>query len=360
MTWSLSPAVGTISSTGLYTAPASVSSQQTVTAKATSVGDPTKSASATITLLAGVGVTVSPGTASLSAGQTQQLTASVSGGSGNTAMTWSLSPAVGTISSTGLYTAPASVSSQQTVTAKATSVGDPTKSAASTITLLATSGSPSTPAYVQSAKLVDYWMTGNNKISVSFSAGNVSTGNLIAGSVTWGSTTDPLQSVTDSCGNSYSIAASTTGSSNSAAGFYAKNVKGGSKCQVTATFSSNEILKTIVIHEISGVDKNAPLDGSVATYTTGGGGTNSLSSGTWTTTANGDYLFGAMMSPAANGTKVSAGSPWTLRNYDNMHNTETSSEDLIQASASSSSAVKFSTAGFSNALIVGMAFKPGN
>jgi hypothetical protein len=48
--WSLSPNVGTISSSGLYTAPASISVQQLVTATATSVGDPSKSASAAVTL----------------------------------------------------------------------------------------------------------------------------------------------------------------------------------------------------------------------------------------------------------------------------------------------------------------------
>ena len=44
--------MGSISNAGLYTAPATVSSQQTVTATATSVADPTKSANATINLLA--------------------------------------------------------------------------------------------------------------------------------------------------------------------------------------------------------------------------------------------------------------------------------------------------------------------
>jgi uncharacterized protein (TIGR03437 family) len=73
---------------------------------------------------------------SLSAGKTQQFTATVTGGSGNNSVTWTLSANVGSISNTGLYTAPASVSSQQTVTATATSVADPTKSANASINLL--------------------------------------------------------------------------------------------------------------------------------------------------------------------------------------------------------------------------------
>ena len=137
VTWSLSPNVGTINNAGLYTAPATISALQTVTVTAASVVDPTKSATATITLLAPVNVSLGPAAASLSGGQTQQFAATVTGGPGNTAVTWSLSPNVGTINNAGLYTAPATTSAQQTVAVTATSVVDPTKSATTTITLLA-------------------------------------------------------------------------------------------------------------------------------------------------------------------------------------------------------------------------------
>ena len=83
----------------------------------------------TISIASVVSVLVSPASVSLTAGKTQQFTAAVSGSSGNNGVTWTRSPNVGSISNTGLYTAPATVSSQQTVTATATSVADPTKSA---------------------------------------------------------------------------------------------------------------------------------------------------------------------------------------------------------------------------------------
>ena len=127
--WSISPSVGAITSTGLYTAPVAISAAQTVAVTATSASDLTKSASASVSLLVPVLVTASPATASLSASQSQQFTASVTGGSGNTAVTWSISPSLGAITSTGLYTAPSAIASAQTVTVTATSVGDPTKSA---------------------------------------------------------------------------------------------------------------------------------------------------------------------------------------------------------------------------------------
>src|SRR5262249_19262051 len=135
VTWSITPSgVGTISATGLYTAPASITTQQTVTVRATSQADTTKSATATVTLLPPVSVTVSPVSATLYGAQTQQFAATVAN-TGNTAVTWSISPAgVGAISSAGLYTAPASISSQQTVTVTATSQADNSKTASATVT----------------------------------------------------------------------------------------------------------------------------------------------------------------------------------------------------------------------------------
>jgi RHS repeat-associated protein len=135
VTWSVSGG-GTINSSGLYTAPASVTSQQTVTITAISQAEPTVSASATVTLLPPVSVSVAPPTATLYAAHTQQFSVTVANAS-NTAVNWAISPAgIGTVSSSGLYTAPASITSQQTVTITATSQADSTKSATATVTLM--------------------------------------------------------------------------------------------------------------------------------------------------------------------------------------------------------------------------------
>src|SRR5580700_1404562 len=83
-----------------------------------------------------VAVSVSPATATLYGGQTQQFTATVTNTS-NTAVTWTISPAgTGTISSSGLYTAPATISTQQTVTVTATSQANTAVSASSKVTLM--------------------------------------------------------------------------------------------------------------------------------------------------------------------------------------------------------------------------------
>ena len=67
-------------------------------------------------------VSVSPGTATLYAGQTQQFSASITGSS-NQQVTWSISPSgLGSITAAGLYQAPGLVPSRQVVTITATAV----------------------------------------------------------------------------------------------------------------------------------------------------------------------------------------------------------------------------------------------
>jgi fibronectin type 3 domain-containing protein len=134
VTWSLNPVVGTITSAGVYTAPASISSSQNVNIIATSAADTTKTATVAVNLQPTVSVGVSPTGATLAGSQTKQFKATVTGTS-NTAVTWSLNPAVGTVSSTGLYTAPGSISSSQNVNIIATSSADSTKTATAIVSL---------------------------------------------------------------------------------------------------------------------------------------------------------------------------------------------------------------------------------
>jgi RHS repeat-associated protein len=142
--WSISPAAaGVISPEGLYTAPNSIPTTQTVLVTATGYGTTGPIASATVTLMPPVSISVTPPGASLTAGQTQQFTATVTN-TVNTGVTWTMSEGDGAISSTGVYTAPASINSQESVMVTATSQADPTQSASATITLLPVSA-PSTP-----------------------------------------------------------------------------------------------------------------------------------------------------------------------------------------------------------------------
>lgn len=137
VTWSASPSgVGTLAD-GLYTAPPSIPSQQVVTITATSAANGTQSASASVLLYPPASVNVAPASATLGQSQTQQFTATVANVSnGNMAVAWSISPSgVGTVDSTGLYTAPASIASTQTVLVTATSVANGSVAASASVTL---------------------------------------------------------------------------------------------------------------------------------------------------------------------------------------------------------------------------------
>lgn len=81
-----------------------------------------------------VSVAVSPTSVTLNQSGTRQFIASV-GGASNTAVTWSMSPAAGTLSASGLFTAPGTLTSTQIVTITATSVADPTKGGTATLKL---------------------------------------------------------------------------------------------------------------------------------------------------------------------------------------------------------------------------------
>jgi len=131
--------VGTITSGGLYTAPASPTN---VTVQATSQADPTAVGTAAVTVnpVAVVSVTISPTSATVRVRKNQTFTATVQNAT-NKSVTWQVNgitggnSTIGTISSSGTYRAPNSVPSPNTVQVKAVSVQDPTKSATATVTI---------------------------------------------------------------------------------------------------------------------------------------------------------------------------------------------------------------------------------
>lgn len=90
-------------------------------------------------------IALTPANVSTTAGTTQQFAASVTGTS-NTALSWTVSgagcsgAACGTVSSSGLYTAPATVPSPATVTITATSESEPTQSASANATIVPPAG----------------------------------------------------------------------------------------------------------------------------------------------------------------------------------------------------------------------------
>ena len=147
VTWSISPSVGTLgagtpavsgTSTDTYTAPALITTKQSVTITVTSVADTTQTATSVITLTPpAISVSVTPTPVTLFAGQSQQFAATVTGISVQT-VTWSISPSTGagTITQTGLYQAPPAIGANQTVTVTASSTFEtPAVAGTATITL---------------------------------------------------------------------------------------------------------------------------------------------------------------------------------------------------------------------------------
>ena len=188
VTWSIGSGVGTLSAsttTGVtYTAQTTVSATTTVTLTATSKTDPTKSGTATITLNPPPTITsvaVSCASTSVPTGQTSQCTATVKGtGSYSSAVTWSVSgvqsgnSTVGTVSTTGLYTAPSAVPSPNPVTVTATSTEDTTKSGSATAsvtvaTLAITNVSSTTPTPLTAIQISTTGVSASGTVTLTFS-----------------------------------------------------------------------------------------------------------------------------------------------------------------------------------------------
>ncbi len=188
--------VGTISLTGQYTAPSSVPTSL-VTVTAQSVANPPSSANATVTILSAptpVSVVISPGSASLQVGRSQQFTATVSG-TANSAVNWLAAgiaggnSSVGTISAGGMYTAPSSVPTSP-VTVTAQSAANPPSSASATVTILpaptpvSVSISPgSASVQVGSSQQFAATVTGTPNTTVNWLVGGITGGNSSVGTI---------------------------------------------------------------------------------------------------------------------------------------------------------------------------------
>ena len=145
---------GTISTSGLYTAPSAIPSPALITVIATSAADSAKSGTASVTIVPPVSVTITPTTAQVLTGGTQQFTATVTGTS-NTVVSWTVAgsgcsaAACGTISTSGLYTAPSSAPNPPQVSVTATAAADPTKSSTASVTIVSPVSVTVAPATAQ-------------------------------------------------------------------------------------------------------------------------------------------------------------------------------------------------------------------
>jgi hypothetical protein len=134
-TCSLFTGPGTMTAGCLYTAPASLAAQTQAQGRVCfTFGNACTVFSIN---LAPVAVAVSPSAASPGPGQSQQFQTTVTNSPGNNqGVTWSINPAVGTITAAGLYTAPAVISAAQTITVNACSTVDPARCGSAAVSLV--------------------------------------------------------------------------------------------------------------------------------------------------------------------------------------------------------------------------------
>jgi hypothetical protein len=138
--WSASS--GTVSPSGLYTAPSAVAQVQVDQVVAT--GQQSGDAAAALVTLVPQGAQVSPAfTLMLPTSPPQQFSAALTGAL-NQDVTWSMEPQVGTLSAQGLYTPPAGVQSPQAVIITAKSPSSPSIQGTALVALFA--GSPTVVA----------------------------------------------------------------------------------------------------------------------------------------------------------------------------------------------------------------------
>jgi hypothetical protein len=157
-----------------YIAPAGLPSPNPVTITATSQAAGAASATASVTILAHIGVSVQPASASIGVTGKLQFTASVVG-AGNPQVTWTIAGAgcgqpglCGSIDSTGLFMAPPSLPSPDSIDIIATSSVDTSQSGSAIVTVTITPDifaiSP-TSAYAGSAGGFTLQATGSNFFS---------------------------------------------------------------------------------------------------------------------------------------------------------------------------------------------------
>jgi len=173
--------------------------------------------------------------------------------------------------------------------------------------------------------------------SVAVTISAVGSGNLVSGCVGWTpNPTATLSSVTDDKSNTYTVVDNNGASDANGqwSTFYLKNITNG-PVTITANFSGNATYRVIHVIEASGLDTSAPLDQHTMNFqTTPGTGTDAVTSGAVTTTANGEFVAAC----ARKGSSGASGTYTVGTGYSNLITAGvvvSASESRVQTSAGS-------------------------
>ena len=345
---SSSGSVATISSGGSATGIGS----GTATIQASS-GSVAGSTTLTVTAATLSSIAVTPVNPVIAPGSTQQFTATGTYSDGSTqnltgSANWSSSNAsVATITSAGFASGVAPGAS--TISATSGTVSGST-------TLTVTSPSSGATAYVQSASANDHYATASASARL---AANVTANNAIAVFCGWTGTTQSLVSVTDTQGNSYTVVDNPTSGTYGRAAMAYAIARATAADTVSCNFSTAGLGKSIAVHEVSGVNTSAPLDGhKMAVRTSPGTAANAVTSTNITTTTSGDYVLGFTFNSSSNGADWNAGTGYVRRQDLRTAAYAVASEDRIQTTAGAIAAT-FTATSFGYEFITGvMAFRP--
>lgn len=282
-----------------YTAPTTLPNPAQIFLRATSLADPTKVSSATITLVAAapISVTVSPSAVSVRVSTATVLTASIINDFQNEGVTWSLSGAGCSGTSCGnltnqtpsavTYTAPASVPSVPTVILTATSLDDSTKTATSSIAVTQPASDNGIPTFAEN-HVSGSSTQGNPVSSYILRLPNPSlAGNCIIVGFQYGARSGATPTVRDDQGNTYSTPVQATDGRQVVNISYALNVAPGAQ-KITISFSgSSPDYVSAMASEFYNVSSSTAFDGSTGNSGTG----SSVSAGSFTPATSGDLIY---------------------------------------------------------------------
>lgn len=164
-----------------------------------------------------------------------------------------------------------------------------------------------------------------------------------------------ISSVADSRSQTYSASTNVTdGATYSLATFYFPNTTGGA-CTITCTFAGAVTYASMQVAEYSGVATSLPLDQTTSNnQTTPGTATDAITSGSVTTTTDGQLIVGWTTALTVGVGTVTAGTNYTART--NIFG-DTVDEDRVQTSAGSIAATFTTTSATSNYITIISTFK---
>lgn len=185
---------------------------------------------------------------------------------------------------------------------------------------------------------------------------NISVKSLLPVTVGWqGTLTVPT--VTDSLGNSFALIRSgfNPNTGNYLALFWAVNSKGAGADSIYISYGSYTAYTGVIIDEFATPAGTAGGDGSAVTVNNVVSGTNSLTSGTFTTLANNDLVYATVTNTLTTGPSVTSGTGFTSSQNIPVNTwigagleTTAATEYLVQSTASSSTAGTFTPVAGSN------------